>query len=74
MDKYTVGWLLWGLWFAVEEGLALLSKKVPNTLTGHVQHWFSVNEHETFWLARRAILLLFLGWLMVHMLGAKITK
>ena len=74
MSKFTIGWLLWGLWFAIEEGLALVSRKTPNTLTGHIQHWFSVKEYESFWMLRRLFLLVFLGWLLAHLMGAKVFK
>lgn len=70
MDGWTIGWLVWLGWFAVEEGLALWRGGTPATLSGHVWRWFAVggNSDPTGWQrARRFALLAFLAWLAVHL-------
>ena len=65
MSLFTIGWILWLLWFVVEEGLAFKSDSTPNTLSGHVWFWFAVFDPKA-WL-RHIVLLAFLVWLTVHL-------
>jgi hypothetical protein len=65
---YTTGWVLWILWFVVEEGVALATKSTPGTLSYHVWYWFSIKGHSEFWRLRRFLLLAFLAWLSAHFL------
>ena len=71
MSWWTVGWLAWAAWFAVEEGLALARGNVPATLSGHVWRWFATAPGAKGPLVRtrRVVLLGFLAWLLVHFVG-----
>jgi hypothetical protein len=77
MTVWTWGWILWGLWFALEEGLALVKGGTPATLSGHIWKWFGIagpgNPGQpaapTGWTQlRRFALLAALTWLVVHFL------
>lgn len=65
---YTTGWILWILWFVIEEGWAFATKNMAGTLSDHVWYWFSINGHDPFWRLRRFMLLSFLAWLCAHFL------
>lgn len=65
---FTVGWILWVLWFAIEEGYALATHNMAGTLSDHVWYWFSIKGHSDFWRLRRFMLLSFLAWLSLHFL------
>jgi hypothetical protein len=65
---YTAGWLLWILWFVIEEGYAFATHNMSGTLSDHVWYWFSINGHSDFWRLRRFMLLSFLSWLSLHFL------
>jgi hypothetical protein len=43
VNWWTVFWILWIVWFLVEEGLALIHKGGTATLSAHVWDWFSVH-------------------------------
>ena len=72
MNWWTVGWIVWILWFVVEEGLALFAKGAHATFSAHVWDWFSIKPRtqgttNTGWQrARRTVLLLFMVWLVLH--------
>lgn len=69
MTAYTLGWLLWLLWFGVEEFLALkLHRGQGMTLSEHVWAWFAIGNQGRFWRLRRFALLSFLAWLCAHFL------
>lgn len=73
MNWFTVGWILWLVWFVVEEGLAFATHGAYSTLSAHVWDWFStkrnsnVSVNQSGWTrARHAALVMFLAWLSVH--------
>lgn len=66
MDTYTVLWIIWLLQFAAIEGPALFAPGHA-TLSEQVWDWFSVKNKSSGWLWRRATLLFFLVWLLVHL-------
>lgn len=79
MTAFTIGWILWLLWFVVEEGMAFKKGQTGNTLSEHVWKWFGIpdlnskvpvtQEPITGWVrARRFALLAFMAWLAVHFL------
>lgn len=75
MNPYTIGWLAWIAWFALEEGLAL--KAGHGTLTAHLLRWFAVRTatgapipSPTPWQrVRRLGLLLGLAFLVPHLIS-----
>jgi hypothetical protein len=69
MSWYTAAWLLWIAAFAAVEGKALLNKQGGATLSAHIWAWFRVKDPRptgVTWVLR-SVLLLFLGWLFVHL-------
>jgi hypothetical protein len=72
MNWWTVGWVAWIVWFAVEEGLALFHKSGTATLSAHVWDWFSIKPRTTgsrltgWERGRHAILLMGGVWLVTH--------
>lgn len=66
MSLWTVGWLLWILWFVVEEGFALANKQENDTLSEHVWKWASIKNKGNGWRLRRFLLLAGMCWLLVH--------
>lgn len=68
MDGWTVAWLLWLGLFGAIEGAALVRKAKGDTLSEHVWKWFSIRGRSTGWQGRRAILVMFLAWLVGHFL------
>lgn len=66
MTIWSQLWIIWGVFFGVVEGAALI-KKVPGaTLTAHVVSWASLKNKSWGWLGRRGGLVGFLGWLVYH--------
>lgn len=67
-DSYTVMWILWGLFFAVIEGQAILDKRHGDTLSEHVWKWIGKKGYEKpkWYKARRGVLGLGLLWLIAH--------
>ncbi len=59
--RYTWGWLIWGLLFALIEGLALFDPASGDTLSEHV--WW-LAENPVGWLAVAG----FMAWLTTHFL------
>lgn len=76
MNMFTIGWILWIGWFIIEEGWAIYTGNMKNTLSEHVFVWFGVKSPNsdvpiklTPWVrVRRVILLAFMAWLTVHFL------
>jgi hypothetical protein len=76
LTLFTVGWLLWFLYFAILEGVALFNSKPGDTLSEHVWTWFGTNfkrgenpRQPSGWTrARRFVLLAFMAWLTLHFL------
>jgi hypothetical protein len=64
MSWFTIGWIGWGLYFAVLEGIALFNKGEGDTLSEHVWRWFDVDAHQ--WTAKRYLLVAFMLWLSGH--------
>lgn len=69
MSGWTVAWLLWLAAFAAIELPAILNKTRGDTLSEHVWKWFRINDKPRQWTARRAVLAVFMAWLMVHFVG-----
>jgi len=73
MSLWTIAWLLWFLWFAIEEGLALAIGGWRATLSGHVWIWFAIKtldgQPAPHWRIRRFALASFLAWLCLHFLS-----
>lgn len=69
MDWYTAGWLAWIAAFLLLELPALANKRDGDTLSEHVWRWFRVfdSRHTPLTWALRTTLLLFLGWLLLHL-------
>lgn len=67
LSHYTLGWLGMGLWFAIEEFLALRYHRGQGmTLSEHVWAWFSVNHEGRFWRLRRILLIAGMSVLSIH--------
>lgn len=71
MTAWTIGWLAWGVWFAIEEGWALYKVGTRGTLSylvwtlGGTRGGLSTSAHG--WTRARRIGLLFtMAWLTVH--------
>jgi hypothetical protein len=60
---FTLGWIGWGLWFLVLEGIALFQKDRGDTLSEHV--WWWRGKAGSFGFASIAALL---AWLLYHFL------
>jgi len=76
MDAYTIGWLGWGLYFALLEGWAIYREHATGrkggTLSEHVWVWFGTAKgtHADSWAyVRRFVLIAFMAWLTVHFVG-----
>lgn len=69
MNGWTVAWILWLAMFAAVEGAALINKDRGDTLSEHVWSWFKIREKPRQWTWRRAVLAVFLVWLLVHMVA-----
>lgn len=68
---WTIGWLVWLLWFVVEEALALRPGHRGATLSEHVWKWFAITGSKApapWTRLRRFALLAFLAWLVLHFL------
>lgn len=73
MSGWTIGWLAWGLWFAVEEGWALRTVGTRGTLSWLVWTLGGTRKGLTrgpgpLLRARRIGLLAVMAWLTVHFL------
>lgn len=71
-DPYTLGWVAWVAFFAIEEGLAVFySKRTEDTLSWHIWEWFGINDRDKggWFKIRRIALLVGLAWLGTHLLG-----
>jgi hypothetical protein len=77
MSGFTVAWLVWLLYFAVVEGIALFNSKDGDTLSEHVWAWFGTQrakpgqpvKDRTGWAQfRRFLLVAFMAWLSTHFL------
>jgi hypothetical protein len=69
MSWYTVAWVGWLLLFLGLELPALASRVPGETLSEHVWSWFKVldDRHTPITWVLRSVLLLFLGWLFLHL-------
>lgn len=70
MDIFTILWLVWLLFFAIVEGVALVNKVQGDTLSEHVWKWFDINgKHPVGWdRLRKFTLIAFMAWLTLHFL------
>lgn len=68
MDPYTIGWLAWGAFFCVLEGIAVATKNWDGTLSNHIRRWIGESSDKQSWSSylRRGALLIFMGWLSGH--------
>lgn len=64
--SYTTLWIIWGIFFGVIEGAAIISKTPNSTLTSHVVEWASLRNKSKGWIARRGSLIAFFVWLVYH--------
>ena len=69
MTVYTWLWILWFAWFAVVEGFAIIDKDRGDTLSEHIWGWFRIRDKPRQWTWRRAVLAVFLVWLLVHLVA-----
>lgn len=69
MSGFTVAWIMWFVFFAVVEGIALIRKKPGATLSEHIWEWFRIRDKPRQWTVRRGVLAGFLVWLLVHMVA-----
>ena len=72
MSAWTWAWVFWIAMFFVIETPAILNKSKDDTLSEHVRKWFSTMDKQKWWIARRAVLGLFLLWLAVHFFTGKV--
>ena len=66
MSIWTWAWLFWIAMFFVIEIPALINRADGDTLSEHVRQWFSTLDKQKWWIARRAVLVVFLVWLLLH--------
>ncbi|AFV51323.1 hypothetical protein FDG66_gp03 [Streptomyces phage phiCAM] len=69
---FTAAWVAWIAAFAVIEGVALYRKQPGDTLSEHIWAWFHTakgQQKTKTTQARRAVLVMFLAWLVVHFLS-----
>lgn len=65
--SYTTLWIIWGIFFGVIEGAAIIDKRDgTQTLTEHIVQWASLKNKSKGWIARRGSLIAFLLWLVYH--------
>lgn len=67
--NYTIAWIGWLAAFAALEGAALIRRRPGLTFSENVWAWFHVRDPRPTgqtW-ALRAVLLAFLGWLLLHL-------
>jgi hypothetical protein len=69
MSGYTIAWLLWLSMLIAIEGTALANKVPGDTLSEHVWKWASVKDKSVGWRLRRAVLVVFLVWLAMHLIS-----
>lgn len=73
MSIWTILWLVWGAYFLVVEGWALLNSRGEDTLSEHVWAWLGYDDRKVgppsgSERLRRFATLAFLAWLVVHLL------
>jgi len=71
MGWETWAWAAWGLYFVLLEGWALYRSRPGDTLSEHVWAWLGIGEgrQRSGWTQlRRALLVMGLAWLVVHLL------
>lgn len=66
--SFTVLWIIWLAMFAAIEGAALVRKERGDSLSEHIWSWFAIRNKPKGWQARRAVLVMFLAWLVTHLL------
>ncbi len=63
---YTIGWIMWGGWFVVNEGIAFWNDDYEGTLTAHIRQWFGTEGKAPGWMWRRMGLVFGLAILASH--------
>lgn len=73
MSVYTIGWIGFGLWFVVEEGIALYKRNVKGTLSWHIWQLFSLQGDKSELSGgeqiRRVVGFAAMAWLATHLLS-----
>lgn len=73
MSVWTIGWIVWGVlaggFFLIWEIAALVSRQPNAHLSGHLWRWFGFTEQTVWAQARRIMALLFLVWLLAHVIS-----
>lgn len=78
LGHWAAAWLVWFLYFAVVEAVALFNSRDGDTLSEHVWLWFGTARRKpgepereiTGWVRlRRFVLLAFVAWLGLHFLS-----
>jgi len=68
VSTYTALWIAWLVAFVVIEWSALKSAAHGDTLSEKVWRWFAVREPGArFFVLRRSLLLIFMLWLLLHL-------
>jgi hypothetical protein len=67
MSVYTWAWIMWGVMFLAIEGVTAFNKPKGDTLSEHIWKWARVRGKGAGWNIRRIGLLVFLGWLLLHL-------
>lgn len=64
-DLFTLLWVLWGVAFAVIEGVAIFNDRRDDTLSEHLREWFRTDRKRgrTAWLAVSGA---FFAWFVTH--------
>ena len=69
MSGFTIGWIAWavvtGVWFAAEEGAALVTHARAGTLSAHLREWFHTSRKAGRW-TWLVVFGLGAAWLLVH--------
>ena len=66
---WTVGWVAWLAWFALQEGAALFNRQDGDTLSEHAWRWLHVGDGRStaLTIVGRAILAIGGVWLAGHL-------
>jgi hypothetical protein len=68
VDWYLLGYLAGGLIIGAVELVALFNRRDGDTLSEHVWKWVGIGRRWTIgFTLRRLVVVLFLGWLLLHL-------
>jgi hypothetical protein len=62
MTRWGWIWLLWIVYFALAEGVAVLNSRPRDTFSAHLWAWMGAG-----WSWQRCVVLVFIGWLAFHL-------